>query len=189
MNRDIQGELIPRGDALRLIGSLDNLKTAFLDAAEQWQLLDETGDVPAEPSYTELLQHAVDAQDLSRDVVRLAADVARSPHSTNRAGRAVLGHLATAATMSSHAAPHFAETAETSLSLPHVVSPVIRRRRANSMIIDHASARAYLRRTSESLGEAAKELHAHLDLHRFLPAPTQRAVPAPPSPTPSARHR
>ncbi|MET8503148.1 hypothetical protein ACFWF9_01685 [Streptomyces roseolus] len=34
MNRDIQGELIPRGDTLRLIGSLDNLKTAFLDAAD-----------------------------------------------------------------------------------------------------------------------------------------------------------
>ncbi|MET9955463.1 MULTISPECIES: hypothetical protein [Streptomyces] len=189
MNRDIQGELIPRGDTLRLIGSLDNLKTAFLDAAEQWQLLDDTGDVPAEPSYTELLQHAVDAHDLSRDVVRLAADFARSPHSTNRAGRAVLAHLATAATMSSHAAPHFAETAETALSLSRAAGPITRRYRGNSMVIDHATARSYLRRTSESIGEAAKELHAHLGLHRFLPAPAQRAVAAPPSPPPGARHR
>ncbi|MFG2836441.1 hypothetical protein ACGFYE_15765 [Streptomyces zaomyceticus] len=189
MNRDIQGELIPRGDTLRLIGSLDNLKTAFLDAAKQWQLLDDAGDVPAEPSYTELLQHAVDAQDLSRDVVRLAADFASSPHSANRAGRTVLAHLATAATLSSHTAPHFAETAETALSLSQAAGPITRRYRGNSMVIDHATARAYLRRTSESIGEAAKELHAHLDLHRFLPAPAQRAVAAPLSPPPSARHR
>ncbi|MER5202206.1 hypothetical protein [Streptomyces sp. NPDC002825] len=189
MDRDIQRELIPRGDALRLIRSLDNLKTAFLDAAEQWQLLDDTGDVPAEPSYTELLQHAVDAQDLSRDVVRMAAGFTRSPHSTNRAGRTVLAHLATAATLSSHAAPHFAETTETALSLSRAAGPITRRYRGNSMVIDHATARAYLRRTSELIGEAAKELHAHLDFHRFLSSVTPRAIPAPPSPTPSARHR
>ncbi|MFT9784673.1 hypothetical protein ACMZ5E_00330 [Streptomyces rhizosphaericola] len=190
MEPDLQRDLTPRADVLHLIHSLDHLKITFLGAAKQWQLLDaDTGDVPAEPSYTELLQHAVDAQDLSRDVVRLAADFARSPHSTNCAGHAVLAHLATAATMSSHAAPHFAETAETALSLSRAAGPITRRYRGNSMVIDHATARAYLRRTSESLGEAAKELHAHLDLHRFLPAPAQQAVPAPPSPPPNARHR
>ncbi|WP_411574841.1 hypothetical protein [Streptomyces fradiae] len=189
MEPDLQRELIPRADVLHLIHSLDHLKITFLGAAKQWQLLDaDTGDVPAEPSYTELLQHAADAQDLSRDIVQLAANFARGPHSTTRAGRAVLARLATAATMSSHAAPRFSETAETSLSLPHAASPTARRDRANSMVIDHASARAYLRRASQALGEAAKELRAHLDFQRFLSEVAPRAVPAPP-PAPSSRHR
>ncbi|MFD8550162.1 hypothetical protein ACFV08_00835 [Streptomyces fradiae] len=189
MEPDLQRELIPRADVLHLIHSLDHLKITFLGAAKQWQLLDaDTGDVPTEPSYTELLQHAIDAQDLSRDVVRLAADFARSPLGTNRVGRTVLARLATAATWSSHAAPRFAETAETALSLPQASSPIIRRQRGNSMVIDHASARAYLRRTSESLGEAAKELHVHLDFQRFLSAVAPRAIPTPP-PEPSSRHR
>ncbi|WP_435058188.1 hypothetical protein [Streptomyces sp. bgisy060] len=188
MEPDLQRELIPRADVLHLIHSLDHLKITFLGAAKQWQLLDAAGEVPAEPSYTELLQHAIDAQDLSRDVVRLAAKFARSPHSTTRAGRTVLAHLATAATMSSHAAPRFADTAETALSLSQAASPTARREPANSMVIDHATARAYLRRTSESLGEAAKELHAHLDFQRFLSAVAPRAIPTPP-PAPSSRHR
>ncbi|MBC9723752.1 hypothetical protein [Streptomyces sp. TRM68367] len=189
MNSDAQRELIPRDATLRLIGALDGMKAKLLDAAEQWQLLDETGHVPATPSYADLLQHAADAQVLSRDVVRMTAEFARTAHSTNRAGSAVLAHLAAAATMSSHAAPYFAETAERALSLPRSSSPTDRHHRDNRMVIDHATARAYLRRTSESLRDAVKELDAHLDFHRFFPAPSRRESPAPPPPRPSARHR
>ncbi|MDF3147083.1 MULTISPECIES: hypothetical protein [unclassified Streptomyces] len=191
MNPDVQREVIPRDDTLRLIDALDVMTAKLLDAAEQWELLDQSGHVPAAPSYAELLQHAADAQDLSRDVLRLAADFARSPHSTNRAGSAVLAHLATAATLSSHAAPHFTETAETalSLSLSRSFGPTDRTYPENRMVIDHATARAYLRRTSESLRDAAKELTAHLDFRRFFPTPSQRQSPAPAPPRPSTRHR
>lgn len=80
------------------------MKNKAHKAAHQWGLLDEDWYVPAAPSYTALLQHATDAQDLSRDVLRLTADSARSPHHTTRAGSTVVKHLATAAAMSSH--PH-----------------------------------------------------------------------------------
>lgn len=189
MNSDAQRELIPRDATLHLIGALNAVKAKILDAAEQWHLLDETGHVPATPSYAGLLQHAADAQALSRDVVRMTAEFARAAHSTNRAGRTVLAHLATAATMSSHAAPHFAETAETALSLPESSSPTDRRFRENRMVIDHATARAYLRRASQSLRDAVKELDAHLDFHRFFATPSQQVSPAPAPPRPSARHR
>jgi hypothetical protein len=57
------------------------------------------------------------------------------------------------------------------------------------MVIDHATARAYLRRAAESLRDAAKELVNHLDFHRFFPTPARRERPTPPPPTSSARHR
>ncbi|MEV5979641.1 hypothetical protein [Streptomyces sp. NPDC052114] len=189
MNFDAQRELIPRDDTLRMIGALNDLKVKLRDSAEKCQLLDDTGRVPALPSYIELLQHAADAQALSHDVIRMTGEFARSTHSTNRVGSSVLAHLATAATMSSHAAPHFAETAESALSLPRSSGPTDRQYRENRMVIGHATARAYLRRTSESLRDAAKELDAHLDFHQFFPAPARQQTPATPTPRPSARHR
>lgn len=121
MKPDFQRALIPRDDALHLIGALNAMKDKLHDAAQRWELLDENGHVPVAPSYTALLQHATDAQDLSREVLRLADAFARSPHHTTRTGRTVLKRLATAATISSHAAPHFTETAEAALTLhqPH----------------------------------------------------------------------
>ncbi|MFE6163144.1 hypothetical protein ACFQ7F_30000 [Streptomyces sp. NPDC056486] len=190
MRPDIHRELIPRDDALHLIRALNALKDETYKAAHQWELLDEDGHVPAAPSYTLLVQHAADAQDLSRDVLRLAADFARSPHHTTRVGETVLRHLATAAAMSSHAAPHFAETAECALSLPRSANSTDRHHLTNRMVIDHASARAFLRRTSESLRDAAKELDDHLGLQRFLaPLTRQEGPPAPPPPRPGGRHR
>ena len=106
MKPDFPRDLIPSDEVLQLIGGLNAIKDKLLNAAQQWELLDENGHVPATPSYTALLQHATDAQNLSRDVLRLTADFARSPHHTTRAGSTVLKHLGTAATMSSHAAPH-----------------------------------------------------------------------------------
>ncbi|MER6500157.1 hypothetical protein ABT218_12380 [Streptomyces sp. NPDC001455] len=189
MSPDIQRELIPRNNTLHLIDALDGMKTKLLNAAEQWQLLDSTGHVPTSPAYAELIQHAAAAQALSRDVIHLTTDFARTAHSTNRAGSAVLAHLATAATLSSHAAPHFAETAETALSLSRSSGPADRQYKESRMVIDHATARAYLRRTSESLGDAVEELNVHLVFHRFFPTPSQRESPAPPPARPSARHR
>lgn len=189
MKPDIQRELIPRDDTVHLIGALNVMKDKLLDAAQQWELLDESGHVPTAPSYTALLQHAADAQDLSRDVLRLTADFARSPYSTTRAGSPVLAHLAAAAAMSSHAVPHFTETAESALSLPRSSNPTDRHYLKNRMVIDHASARAFLRRTSESLRDAAKELDDHLDFHRFLSTLAPRESPALPPPRPSGRHR
>jgi hypothetical protein len=61
MNPDAQRELIPREEALQLIGVLGGLKTMVFDAVEQWQLLDDTGHVPATPAYRDLLQHAAGA--------------------------------------------------------------------------------------------------------------------------------
>lgn len=189
MNSYAQRELIPRDATLHPIGALDDMKAKLLDAAQQWHLLDETGHVPATPSYADLLQHAVDAHALSRDVVRMTAEFAQAAHSTNRAGSAVLAHLATAATTSSQAAPHFAETAETALSLNRSSSPTDRHQREHRMVIDHATARAFLRRTSESLRDAVEELNAHLDFHRFFPTLSRRESPAPAPRRPSARHR
>ncbi|MFD6989322.1 hypothetical protein [Streptomyces sp. NPDC059943] len=186
MSADVRRQLIPRGDVLHLIGALDGMKAKLLDAAEELQLLDDAGQVPAAPVYADLIQHAAAAQDLSRDVVRLAADFAQSPHSTNRAGRAVLTHLATAATLSSHATPHFAETAETALT--QASGPTHGHCRANRMVIDHATARAYLRRASESLRDAATELNDHLGLHRFFPEPSRQQIPPSPLPGPASRH-
>ncbi|WP_405814354.1 hypothetical protein OG241_07095 [Streptomyces sp. NBC_01390] len=189
MKTDIQRELIPRDDAVHLIGVLSAMKGRLLDAPRQWELLDGSGHVPAAPSYTALLQHAADAQNLSRDVLRLTADFARGPHGTTRAGGAVLAHLATAASLSSHAAPHFTETAENALSLPRASHPADRYYLSNRMVIDHAAARALLRRTSESLRDAVKELDAHLDFHRFFSTPSRQESPAPAPPRPSAHHR
>ncbi|MEU1073581.1 MULTISPECIES: hypothetical protein [unclassified Streptomyces] len=136
-----------------------------------------------------MLQHTVTAQGLSRDVVQLTADFARSTHSTNRAGSVVLAHLATAVTMSSQAAPHFAETAESALSLPRSSSPTDQQYRENRMVINHATARAYLRRASESLRDAAKELNTHLEFHRFFLAAAPPQTPAPPQSGPSKPRR
>ncbi|MGW5096371.1 hypothetical protein ACWEQ1_17560 [Streptomyces nodosus] len=190
MKPDFQRDLIPRDDALPLIGTLNAMGDKLHDAAQQWELLDENGHVPATPSYTALLQHATGAQDLSRDVLHLTADFARSPHHTTRAGSTVLKHLSTAATISSHAAPHFTEAAECALALPRSANPTDRRYLANRMVIDHASARAFLRRTAESLRDAAKELDDHLGFQRFLVTLTrQEGPPAPPPPRPGGRHR
>ncbi|MFJ7997500.1 hypothetical protein ACIQ7D_10190 [Streptomyces sp. NPDC096310] len=188
MNSESPRGLIPRSTTLRLIDTLEALQARNLEASEQWELLDDTGRVPAAPSYAGLLQHAVDAQALSHEVVRLSAGFAHSADSTTHAGTVVLAHLATAATQSSHAAPFFAETAENALSL-FPTRPVDRMHWENRMVINHATARRYLRHTSESLGNAAKELRFHLDLHRFFPASAGREIPAPPPPGPSAPHR
>ncbi|MGY4957935.1 hypothetical protein [Streptomyces nigrescens] len=189
MNPEVQHELIPRDDTFHLIAALDDIEAKLLDAAQQWQLLDGTGHVPAAPPYAELIQHAADAQSLAHDVVQLTADFAQTAHSTKRDGSAVLARLSTASTMSCFAAPYFAETAETALSLRRSSRPADRQHLENRMVIDHATGRAYLRRTSESLREAAKELGNHLDIHRFFPTATQREIPAPSLPKPSARHR
>ncbi|MFH9612841.1 hypothetical protein ACH4MM_03570 [Streptomyces pratensis] len=190
MTPGIPPDLIPSAEAHHLIGTLNTMKDKLLNGAEQWQMLDENGDVPATPSYPALLQHAADAQDLSRDVLRLTADFARSPHHNTRAGSTVLRHLATAATISSHAAPHFAETAQRALALPRSANPTDRHYLKNRMVIDHASARAFLRRTSESLRDAAKELDDHLAFQRFLaPLTRQEGPPLPPPSTPGGRRR
>ncbi|MER7963775.1 hypothetical protein [Streptomyces ardesiacus] len=190
MKPDFQRDLIPRDDALHLIGALNAMKDKLHDAAQRWELLDENGHVPAALSYTALLQHATDAQDLSREVLRLAADFARSPHHTTPTGRTVLKHLAEAATLSSHAAPHFTETAEAAVALPRTTNPTDRHYLTNRMVIDHASARAFLRRSSESLSDAASELDQHLGLHRFLASMTpQRPSPGPSPARSSPRHR
>ncbi|GAA3196487.1 MULTISPECIES: hypothetical protein [Streptomyces] len=189
MNPNIQRELIPREDVIRLIDTLNPASDKLLDAAQQWELLDESGHVPDAPSYSALLQHATDAQDLSRDVLRMTAGFARHPHSTSRDGTAVLRHLAIAATMATRAAPHFTETAECALALTRSSSPYDLDYLKNRMVIDHASARAFLRRASESLRDAVKELDNHLEFHRFLAALTPRETPAPPPPKPSGRHR
>lgn len=190
MKPDFQRDLIPSDEVLQLIGAVNAMKDKLLNTAQQWELLDENGHVPATPSYAALPQHATDPQNLSRDVLRLSADFARSPHHTTRAGSTVLKHLGTAATMSSHAAPHCTESAECALALPRSANPIDRHYLANRMIIDHASARAFLRRTSESLRDAAKELDDHLGFQRFLATLTrQEGPPAPPPPRPGGRHR
>ncbi|KOT79134.1 hypothetical protein ADK70_31850 [Streptomyces rimosus subsp. pseudoverticillatus] len=171
------------------MGALNAMETTFSENAQKWQLLDESGHIPATPSFTELFQHATEAHDLSRDVFRLTGDLAASPHSTTRVGRATLDHLARASTMSAHAASHFSETAEAALRLPHVSSPADQHYLKNRMVIDHAAARAYLRRTSEALRDSAKELNGHLDFHRLAPALSRRESPVPPPPGPSGRHR
>lgn len=190
MKPDIQRDLIPSIDALHLIGALNEMKDKLLNAAQQWVLLDETGNVPAAPSYSELLRHASNAQDLSRDVFLLAAEFAQGGHVTTHAGSTVLKHLATAATMSSHAIPYFTQTAEHALALARSTRPSYRRYLTNDMVQDHVTGRTYLRRTSGSLRDAAKELNDHLGFQRFLATLTrQEGPPAPPPPRPRGNHR
>ncbi|MEU2305188.1 hypothetical protein [Streptomyces misionensis] len=189
MSSDPRRELIPRNATLHLIDSLDALQSRLRSAAEQTHLLDDAGRVPATPSYAELLQHAAEAQVLSRDVLQLTADFARSSHSTTRAGNSVLAHLATATTMSSHAVPRFAETAEHALALLRSANPADRDYLTNHMVSDHATARAYLRRSSDSLRGAAKELNDHLGAHRFFPSSPPQQSPTPPPHGPNGRHR
>ncbi|MCZ4102357.1 hypothetical protein [Streptomyces sp. H39-C1] len=184
MNPSIERQLIPRGDTVRLINQLQELVLRLKDTAEQMRLLTDAGRVPQTPDFSSLIQHAAEAQGLSHEVVNLAAQFTQTPHSTNRAGSAVLAHLATAATLSAFAAPHFAETAEAALALPRSCGPTDRQYAENRMVIDHATARAYLRRTSDSLRDAVKVLDEHLDLHRFFPTPSRPDSPAllPPKP-------
>ncbi|MGC0400382.1 hypothetical protein RKD27_003026 [Streptomyces sp. SAI-126] len=188
MKSDIQRELIPRAATLHLIDALNAVRGKLSGVFEQWELLDDTGHVPASPSYTALLQHVTGAQALARDVVQLTADFARTAASTNRAGSAVLAHLASAVTLSSLAVPHFAETAQTALSLPRSHSKNDRYFRDNRMAIEHATARSCLRRASESLGDAVQELTDHLDFHRFFLTPSQHQSPVLP-PKQGGRHR
>ncbi|WP_107095017.1 hypothetical protein [Streptomyces chattanoogensis] len=183
MNPDIERELIPHSDTVHMIGELQRLASRFKDASRQLALLDDTGHVPASPDFSALIHHAEAAQALSRDVVQLTSGFARTAHSTNRAGSTVLGHLAIAATMSCSAAPLFAQTAEAALALPRSHGTVDRQQKEGRMVLDHATARAYLRRASESLSDAVKELHGHLDFHRFFPA-SMRQGPATPPPPP-----
>ncbi|MEU3963269.1 hypothetical protein AB0F42_26250 [Streptomyces buecherae] len=181
-------ELIPRDETLRLNGTCNAWKDTFLDAAQQWTLLTENGQVPTPPFHTELFQQAADAQRLSHHVLRFTADFAQGPHSTTRAGSAVLAHLATASTLSSHVAPRFLDAAHIALRVSSPTSPTTQRYRENTLVIEHATARAYLRRTSEALRDAVKELDDHLDLHRFFPTASLRQSPAQP-PKSTGRHR
>lgn len=92
--------------------------------------------------------------------------------------------------MSSHAAPYFAETAEYSLALLRSSNSNGRHHLTDHMVHDHATGRAYLRRTSESLRDATKELDDHLGFHRFLAQLTRQEVPpTPPPPQPRGHHR
>ncbi|MFH8591549.1 hypothetical protein [Streptomyces rimosus] len=190
MEPTVQRNLIPRDDTLHLVGALDALKAKAADNAQKWHLLDESGHIPAEPSFTELFEHVSGAQDLSRDILRLTGDFATSLQSTSRADHATLDHLARASTMAAHAASHFSETAEAAFRLPRASTPADQHYVKNHMVIDHATARAYLRRTSEALRDAVKELNGHLDSHRMSPTPSHRESPVPPPPPgPSGRHR
>ncbi|GGU55310.1 hypothetical protein GCM10010211_20010 [Streptomyces albospinus] len=190
MKHDIERMLIPHSDTVHMIEELQKLAPRLKDAAHQLELLDGTGHVPASPDFSVLIHHAETAQVLARDVVHLTSGFAKTPHSTNRAGSAVLSHLATAATMSCSAAPLFAETAEIALALPRSHGTSDRQRREGRMVIHHATARAYLRRASESLDSAVKELNEHLGLHRFFPSSMrQGATPPPPPSMPNPRTR
>ncbi|MFF1420065.1 hypothetical protein [Streptomyces sp. NPDC058280] len=184
MNPDIERELIPHSDTVRMIGELQGLSSRLKHACTQLELLDAAGHVPASPDFSVLIHHAETAQALSRDVVQLTSAFAQTAHSTNRAGSTVLSHLAIAGTMSCSAAPLFAQTAETALALPQSHGTSDRQQMEGRMVVDHATARAYLRRASESLREAVKELHGHLDFHRFFPASMRQGTATPPPPPP-----
>ncbi|AJC55056.1 hypothetical protein [Streptomyces sp. 769] len=183
MNPDIERELIPHSDTVHVIDELQRLASRFKNASRQLELLDDAGHVPASPDFSALIHHAEAAQALSRDVVQLTSGFAQTAHRANQAGRTVLTHLAIAATMSCSAAPLFAETAETALALPRSHGTLDRQQKEGCMVADHATARAYLRRASDALSNAVKELHEHLDFHRFFPA-SMRQGPAKPPPPP-----
>jgi hypothetical protein len=187
---DSQSESIPSDEVLQLIGALNTMKDALSNAAQQWKLRDDNGHVPDTPSYTALFQHATDAQNLSRDILQLTADFARSPHHTTRAGSTILNqHLGPAATLSSHAAAHFTQTAEYAVALARSTNPADRHFLAGEMVMDHGTARAFLRHASDSLRDAAKELNDHLGFQRSLATLTrQEGPPAPPPPRPGGRH-
>ncbi|MER7932947.1 MULTISPECIES: hypothetical protein [unclassified Streptomyces] len=191
MNTDHPRELIPRDKALRLISELKAIKGKAHNAAQQWELLEETGNVPATASYTGLLQHAIDSQDLSHEVLRLTANFARSPYRNTPAGSCVPIHLGIAATMSNHATAQFAETAECGLALLQSADPAGQEYLTTNMVSHHATGRAYLRRTAQALSLATGDLVGHLGFQqRTLATPTlQENPPAPAPPGPGGPHR
>ncbi|MET9564756.1 hypothetical protein [Streptomyces tauricus] len=189
MHPSYHRDLIPREDVLRLIDEFSAMKETFASKIEQWQLLDISGRVPAALSFTELFQHVTGAQELSRDVLKVTADFAARLHIANPAGRDTLAHLSTASFLSAHAVSHFAQTAHAVLTLRRLPDPTDQHYLKNEMVIDHATARNYLLRTSQSLRDAAQTLHEHLQLHRFFSAPALSDRPVPPPPGPKGHSR
>lgn len=152
-------------DASRLLNALTVQRSQLLEAASHHLLLGDNGDTPPRASLGGLLEPAAHAQALAHDIAHLTADFAESSRSTSRSGRIVLTRLATATTMSFQAAAHFAESAEGSLSLSRSSSPAVRRYAEDRLLVDHSSARAFLRRAAETCSEAAEELNGRLGAH------------------------
>ncbi|MGW4441943.1 hypothetical protein [Streptomyces sp. NPDC004682] len=188
MDRDLQRLQTPRDATRHLINALRTLQVTVDDAERQWSVLDADGHVQTDPSFTELLQHAADAQDLSREILRLTADFAQSPHGTNAAS-STLVTLAIATTASSQAAGWFAEAAECALSLSRATDATSRRYLSDCMLTHHGAARSSLRLTSRCARDAAKELDKHLGVRRSPTTRTLGESPVPPPPRPNGPHR
>ncbi|MFB7781358.1 hypothetical protein ACFC1D_01425 [Streptomyces vinaceus] len=167
----------PHAHFPHLVGALKALEIKFADTAPRWEP-DEI-DRLLETPFTELFQHATEMQEISREVLQITAELAATPQGTNARDRGALDHLATASTMSSYAATHFAESAESALRLPAASTPQDRRDAENRIISNHATARAYGRVTSRCLRHAITDLDHPLDAHGLT------HTPAPPAATPT----
>ncbi|MFD8636731.1 hypothetical protein [Streptomyces sp. NPDC059533] len=173
--------LTPHAQFLHLVGMLNALEVKFADTSQRWEPR-EVGRLLETP-FAELLQQASGTQELSREVLQLTAELAATPHGTATQGRGALEHLATASTMSSYAATHFAEAAESALGLPATSTPQDRRDAENRIISHHSTARAYLRLTSRCLRDAITDLDPRLDAHGYTHTPVPPAVTPAPGPT------
>lgn len=178
MDPSLPQALAPHLHVLHLVTALSALEVKFADTEQRWQLLDDSGALP-EVSFAELFQQATGTQASSREVFHLTAELAAIPHGRSGSDRGALDHLVTASTMSSYAATHFAEAAESALHLPNTVTPAHRLHAEELIVGNHSVARSYLRLTSRCLRDAITELDRHLNARSRRPAPSNRVSTVP----------
>ncbi|WP_329558872.1 hypothetical protein OG711_07925 [Streptomyces uncialis] len=168
---------------------LKTLVTGLDDAFARFELLDETGRVPSTPLFSRLMQHADAAKELSRTAVHLAA-VVGIPDADSVVDREmdskIRARLANVAEHTLRAVDLFTRTAETSASPTPAPGSAGAQRREGRMVVDHASARAELRRAAEATGETITLLKEHAELRRLLASMLRRptTTPLPPQPRP-----
>ncbi|MFD9715805.1 hypothetical protein [Streptomyces sp. NPDC059076] len=161
---------------------LESLTAALHDAFTRLELLDDAGRVPSTPLFDQLMRHADAAKELSRTAMHLAAVVGiPNPGSVvdRESDSKVRAQLAVVTEHTLRAVDLFTRTAEASASGPQ--------RREGQMVVDHASARAELRRAAEATGEALTLLREHAELQRFLASMLRRPTITPPPPQPRPR--
>ncbi|WP_406401920.1 hypothetical protein [Streptomyces uncialis] len=98
----------------------------------------------------------------------------------------IRARLANVAEHTLRAVDLFTRTAETSASPTPAPGSAGAQRREGRMVVDHASARAELRRAAEATGETITLLKEHAELRRLLASMLRRptTTPLPPQPRP-----
>ncbi|MFG2996581.1 hypothetical protein [Streptomyces sp. NPDC048340] len=157
---------------------LEALSKDLSDAADRFQLLDDTGHVPDHPLEQQLLGQVRQAQAFAESAQRAVSCLTGTPGIPTTLTTAALVPLTAAAAHTASAVQHLAETARISTGAATGRLPTHLKWR---MVLHHADARRELRRAGEAALAAATEFTGHADLRRQL-MPRAPAVPLPPAP-------